>query len=139
MCEDTPYYRLLAHPFVVYVLRNMDSILKPFESEFVKSLEQGTSSKSHAKQPENAEGRQASSNLVLTEEQVYHNEIFEYTSNLTQAVEQLEETPCYLARFPTDEVKLADDVLQVIFNLFSMELQATLDSGPKMYVTFVMV
>jgi hypothetical protein len=78
----------------------MHSILKPLQSEFVKSLEHGTGSKSHPKQPESAGGKQASSSLVLTEEQAYHNEIFEYTSNLTQAVERLEEMPYYLAQFP---------------------------------------
>lgn len=77
--EDTPYYRLLAHPFVVCVLRNMDSTLKSLES---------------------IETRSTSASLVLTEEQAYHNETFEYTSNLTQAIERLEETPYYLARFP---------------------------------------
>ena len=82
------------------VLRNMDSILKPLENEFVKSIEQRVSPKNRPKLPESAEGRQSSSSLVLTEEQAYHNEVFEYASNLIQAIERLKEMPYYLARFP---------------------------------------
>jgi len=96
--NDSPYYRLIAHPFVISVMRNTDSALKPLQKEFVKSLQEETKAKTPTKRSK--KGESPSNNLTLTREQAYHNQVFEYTGNLTHAVERLEEIPFFLARFP---------------------------------------
>ena len=97
--EDSQCYRLLAHQLVISVLKNMDSLLKSLQDEFIQSVEERISSETKPKESEK-KGRQPANHLILTEEQEYHNGVFGHTSNLIQAVERLEEVPFYLARFP---------------------------------------
>ncbi|WP_129633703.1 Cthe_2314 family HEPN domain-containing protein [Candidatus Oscillochloris fontis] len=92
------YYDLLAHPLVIRVLENTsplyDDILKNISNTSAK-----TKSEIQKKTREYLRNL-ASSDTDLSFKIKYNNEVFQYISNLTHAVERIEMTPIFFRRYP---------------------------------------
>jgi hypothetical protein len=90
--------RLSAHALAVSVLENVSTLLEPMlEEELGKDTYRKRQSKPNLDEPPKQEPIKKPE---FTGEQEYHWEVFQCVSNITHAMQRLDEIPIYLGRFP---------------------------------------
>src|SRR4051812_36799076 len=82
------------------VFKNAIPIFAIRNKAFEEAAEREGKLKASKKQLNKSQSTNVPVRINLTREQIYHDEVFEYTRSLTHTVERLDEISVYLKRFP---------------------------------------
>jgi hypothetical protein len=105
--QNSLYYKLLSHEFVILLLHQLSPLHNIVSSKLKNKSENDKIEIDIKAQTKMILGAMYTTNTRLSAEILYHNEVFQYVSSLTHAVERLEMSPIYISRFTRS--KLYDD------------------------------
>jgi hypothetical protein len=97
--QNSSYYKLLSHEFVILVLQQQSLIQNEFSSKFMDKDKNGKTGIDIKAQVKIILSEIHDTDIYLSAKIHYHNEVFQYANSLTHAVERLEMSPIYISRF----------------------------------------